>query len=103
MLGRVDEDARNQFFERDPNSNRWTIKQKEGQSTIVTPSSNPRLSLIGVLENKINANQQAIPSYEMFVDLIYRMLAYNPEERISPAECLEHPFILTELRNETNT
>merc|ERR1719330_481477 len=49
-----------------------------------------------VLENKINSNRQATQSYVLFVDLIYRMLAYNPEERISPVDCLLHPFIDTD-------
>ena len=30
----------------------------------------------------------------MFVDLIYRMLAYDAEDRIKPEEALNHPFIL---------
>jgi serine/threonine protein kinase len=31
----------------------------------------------------------------MFVDLIYRMLAYDAEDRIKPEEALNHPFILS--------
>lgn len=101
MLNLIEEEQRNQFFEKDLN-NRWTIKQKEDQSIIVVPSTNPRASLIKVLENKINSNQQAIPSYEMFVDLIYKMLAYTPEERITPEACMLHPFITTELGSRHN-
>jgi serine/threonine protein kinase len=28
-----------------------------------------------------------------FMDLLYRMLEFNPMKRISPSEILEHPFI----------
>mmetsp|Transcript_13340 Transcript_13340/g.16868 ORF Transcript_13340/g.16868 Transcript_13340/m.16868 type:complete len:109 (-) Transcript_13340:96-422(-) len=92
MLNSVSEEHRNNFFERGLDS-KWTIKQKEDQSTVIIPSSNPIDSLMGVLENKINSNRQARQSYVMFVDLISKMLAYNPEERISPEDCLLHPFI----------
>jgi dual specificity tyrosine-phosphorylation-regulated kinase 1 len=101
MLERIEDEQRIQFFEKDFR-NRWTIKQKEDNSSIVTPSINPKASLIKILENKINANQQAAASYEMFVDLIFKMLAYNPEARISPEECMLHPFITTELGSRQN-
>jgi len=101
MLERIEDEQRIQFFEKDFR-NRWTIKQKEDSSSIVTPSINPKASLIKILENKINANQQAAASYEMFVDLIFKMLAYNPEARISPEECMLHPFITTELGSRQN-
>ena len=32
-------------------------------------------------------------NYELFVDLVYRMLAYDPKERIKPDEALNHAFI----------
>ncbi len=32
-------------------------------------------------------------SYALFEDLVARMLALNPDERITPAEALLHPFI----------
>lgn len=32
--------------------------------------------------------------YELFIDLVSRMLTYDPEQRISPVEALAHPFIL---------
>jgi serine/threonine protein kinase len=95
MLDRVEEEQRSQFFDRDVSNSHWTIKQREGRD-IVAPSTNPRASLIQVLEEKINTNQQNIKTYEMFVDLLHRMLAYNPEDRITPEECLLHPFIVTE-------
>ena len=38
-----------------------------------------------------NINEIAI-EYEQFVDLIMRMLVFEPEKRIRPAEALKHPF-----------
>jgi serine/threonine protein kinase len=32
-------------------------------------------------------------NYELFVDLVYKMLAYEPDQRITPAEAMAHPFI----------
>lgn len=102
MLDRVEEDHVAQFFERTIN-NRWTIKQKEEKSVIVTPSTNPRASLLKILENKIIANHQMMISYEMFVDLIHKMLTFTPETRITPEDCLLHPFITTELGSRQHT
>lgn len=105
MLNRVEDEQRTQFFERLPN-NRWTLRQKEEAATnsslLVVPSIDPIASLMEVLENRISANQQAMSSYESFVDLIFRMLAYNPEERITPEEAMLHPFIVTELGSRQN-
>ena len=101
MLDKVGEEQRDQFFVRDPNNNnQWTIKQKEDQTGIVIPSTNPSNSLMTVLANRINQNQNqqgAMSGYAMFVDLIYKMLIYNPEQRITPQDCMLHPFITTEL------
>lgn len=32
-------------------------------------------------------------NYDLFVDLLFKMLAYHPEDRIKPSEALEHPFL----------
>eukprot|EP00536_Pseudo-nitzschia_multiseries_P015064 jgi/Psemu1/298908/fgenesh1_pm.814_\ len=32
-------------------------------------------------------------NYELFVDLIHRMLTYDPRKRIKPEEALNHPFV----------
>jgi serine/threonine protein kinase len=34
-------------------------------------------------------------NYEMFIDLVSKMLACVPEDRIKPEEVLQHPFILS--------
>lgn len=96
ILNRVEEDHRSQFFIRV--HNKWLLKQKEesinSPSLIVMPSLDPIASLMGVLENRMRSNNEPASSYESFVDLIYRMLAYNPDERITPEESMLHPFIV---------
>ena len=32
-------------------------------------------------------------NYELFINLIHRMLTYDPRERISAEEALNHPFV----------
>lgn len=103
MLHRADEQHKNQFFERV--EGRWTIKQKASEtassSTPIEPSENPIASLKDVVEKEANRKKRYSPSdaehsarqYNLFVDLIYRMLAYKVSDRIRPAEALEHPFI----------
>jgi dual specificity tyrosine-phosphorylation-regulated kinase 1 len=52
--------------------------------------------VIGAQRNRTSSESGNTPeNYKMFVDLINRMLAYEPEERISPEEALQHPFILS--------
>ena len=104
MLNKVEEDHRSQFFIRV--HNKWLLKQKEESmntpSLIVLPSIDPISSLMGVLENRMRANGQPASSYDSFVDLIYRMLAYNPDERITPEESMLHPFINNEVGSRQN-
>jgi dual specificity tyrosine-phosphorylation-regulated kinase 1 len=51
--------------------------------------------VIGAQRNRTSSESGNTPqNYKMFVDLINRMLAYDPEERIKPEEALNHPFIL---------
>jgi dual specificity tyrosine-phosphorylation-regulated kinase 1 len=67
----------------------------------VIPSSDAIKSLSEVITAGSRQKKTFPPSeaynsarnYELFIDLVYRMLAYKPEERIKPAEALNHPFI----------
>jgi serine/threonine protein kinase len=34
-------------------------------------------------------------NYEMFIDLVHKMLSYEPSERIKPFEALNHPFLVS--------
>jgi len=79
-----------QFFERDPHTQRWVLKSKEG-SERVAPSTDPILSL----GETIGTDSKSTPhDNSMFHDLIHRMLAYRPEDRITPDAAMQHPFIL---------
>jgi serine/threonine protein kinase len=52
--------------------------------------------VIGAQRNRTSSETGNTPqNYKMFVDLIYRMLAYDAEDRIKPEEALNHPFILS--------
>ena len=100
LLSRADEHHRLQFFEQVTPSGRWTIKQREN-TDIIVPSTNPIASLKSVVEKeaqrkkKYSASdeQHSARQYGLFVDLISRMLAFRPTERITPTEALQHSFI----------
>jgi serine/threonine protein kinase len=82
-------------------------KQQAGQSEesapkqIVVPSRDPISSLTEVIRAETHRKKKYPPSetgnspknYELFVDLIHRMLAFDPQHRIKPEEALRHPFI----------
>ena len=67
----------------------------------VVPSTDPVASLSSVItagaRQKTSYPQSEAynskANYEMFIDLISKMLAYLPEQRIKPADALNHPFI----------
>jgi dual specificity tyrosine-phosphorylation-regulated kinase 1 len=105
MLEQTDDQHRIHFFEQ--RQGKWTIKQTADGSPLppssspVAPSSDPITSLKFVVSKEANQKKkfsqqdsdQTARSYDRFVDLIYRMLAFNPRERITPTQALEHPFI----------
>ena len=125
MLDKASDQHRLQFFERVRNSSgkeEWTIKQYntasssrgEGASTsspsgshdIVVPSTDPIATLMEVI-GADNSRKKKYPisetgnsplNYELFVDLIFQMLAYDPRHRIKPEEALNHPFITEQSR-----
>ena len=120
MLEKANDSHRLQFFEQVHTSGgkKWTIKQqntgssRDGSSSSqqqqqqqpkqeVVPSSNPVASLTEVIRAETNRKKKYPPSetgnssrnYELFVDLIHKMLSYDPRKRISPDAALNHPFI----------
>lgn len=80
--------------------------QPDSGSVVVIPSNNPIASLSEVIRAETNRKKKYPPSetgnsprnYELFVDLIYRMLAYDPRQRIKPDEALNHPFITEQIK-----
>ena len=103
---------------------RWNIKQYNDRSSsrgggsasspqpskpsdgavVVVPSSDPVASLTEVIQAETHRKKKTQPTesgnsqrnYQLFVDLIYKMLTYDPRYRIKPEDALKHPFI-TEL------
>jgi len=54
------------------------------------------------LEDIIYAKKSDNPEHlDFFLDLVKRMLTYDPEKRIKPYEALQHPFILYGPNNKT--
>jgi serine/threonine protein kinase len=72
------------------------------ETPVLVPSPDPIATLKAVITAG-NKQQKKFPpseaynsqkNYTMFVDLVYKMLTYDPEQRIKPAEALNHPFIV---------
>lgn len=100
MLARADEHHRLQFFEQTVPGGPWTIKQRAtDDSTLIVPSTNPIESLKQVVEKEAQRKTKrsdeghSTRQYDLFVDLIYRMLTFRPNERITPTEALQHSFV----------
>lgn len=107
MLQGADDQHRDQFFEQV--EGKWTIKQiipdaaspSSQPLAPIVPSENPIASLKDVVEKEANRKKRyssldaehSARQYNLFVDLLLKMLAFRPSERISPTEALAHPFI----------
>ncbi|GAB9467406.1 hypothetical protein Gpo141_00004752 [Globisporangium polare] len=51
---------------------------------------------------RLNREEHSPEDYRLFLDLLHRMLDYNPATRITPAEALLHPFMASN-RQSTDT
>jgi serine/threonine protein kinase len=68
---------------------------------IVIPSLDPIASLNEVIKAETSRKKKYPPSetgnstrnYDLFIDLIFQMLTYDPKERIKPDQALNHPFL----------
>lgn len=122
MLEQSNDQHRLQFFEKTRSSSsgqdEWVIKQQNTGSSrggsssqqqqpqqpkqLCVPSRDPIASLTEVIRAETHRKKKYPPSetgnsarnYELFVDLINRMLSYDPRKRIKPEEALNHPFIV---------
>ena len=87
VLANMKEQQRNQFFEKKADGF-WSCKTAADANEPFVPSTNSSESLKAILRQ---SNDHA--NYDLFVDLISKMLAYRPSERITPAQALSHSFI----------
>lgn len=75
-----------------------TKRTKYPRAFLVSPSGfvfAPALKMRqGVsLSEMLHSNKPAQPELESFIDLLEHMLVYDPEQRITPRQALDHPFI----------
>lgn len=89
ILFSMRDQQRAQFFEMGQDG-QWNIKQREGKGSPILPSMNPRESLKTI----VRRSGDTAGNYDVFIDMIHRMLSYRPHERISATEALQHPFIV---------
>jgi dual specificity tyrosine-phosphorylation-regulated kinase 1 len=115
LIMKAPEQNRNQFFEQVPTSGfgggfgggfkstSWRLRSvnpsgKESSSSR-SRSSNATLSEIigaetgGPRGQRLSEEGHTPANYAVFVDLVSRMLDYDPDTRIKPEEALRHPFI----------
>ncbi|KAJ3027187.1 UNVERIFIED_CONTAM: Dual specificity tyrosine-phosphorylation-regulated kinase 1A [Siphonaria sp. JEL0065] len=58
----------------------------------------------GMPPNPLHVYASFLADYERFANLVSRMLVYDPKERITPEEALQHPFLKKPVVDrETNT
>ena len=89
MIHQVKKNRQRKFFQK--KDGKWTIKQSTGgKAEAITPSHNPKASLVEVI-TRASANENV--DHESFVDMVFQMLAYQPQNRMSPEEGLQHQFI----------
>jgi len=79
------------------------LSQQDEATTMETivPSQNPIASLSEAIQAETLRKKKSPPSetgsslqnYDLFVDLIHRMLTFDPLQRIKPQVALRHPFI----------
>lgn len=119
MLDKAGDQVKNQFFVKKPKTSQWMLRQTKPPSSSsksesssasqaepkdpIVPSTDPIASLTEIITRGQRQQKKFPPSemynsqmnYELFIDLVYKMLAYEPEKRIKPSEALSHPFITT--------
>ena len=77
------------------------LSSSSNPATLIVPSKNPAKSLMEIISAETHRKKKYPPSetgnsprnYELFVDLIQRMLTYDPGDRINPEDALNHPFV----------
>ena len=105
MIDRSTSKHRDIFFERgidEFGQSCWVMRRPPDQLSDIILSTNPLASLSSKVRAGTNRRRPYDPSaqadrsrtYDLFEDLVFRMLAYDPHERLKPMEALRHPFIV---------
>jgi len=106
MMEKTNEKNRTQYFGKDDIG--WYLKKKKGNNNtrkqrIVHPDdidTKNALSEIIIEESKKkkqnmhNEPEHSSYNYGLFIDMIEKMLKYDPSNRLTPDEALKHPFII---------
>ena len=117
IIEKASDQHRLQFFhqvEKEDGTKEWKIKvsrtkissensKNSQKDRPITPSTDPIKSLAEAIEGETSRKnrryhqpadaEQAAAIYKMFVDLVHKMLAFDPAERITPEEAMKHPYI----------
>ena len=85
-------------------------EEKGSAQSTSLPSQGTRKKLVDLVKVKmenassVQANPRASSAdYFNFLDLIQRLLIYQPEERMTPSEALLHPFLRPMYNQSVNT
>ena len=121
MLAAAGGERRDQFFQRGPDGT-WTVRAAAAPDpdpggsaaaaaaaggaasslpAVVVPSADPTRSLRAAVTREAGRKKRhasddphhSARQYDSFVDLVRRMLAYRPAERLRPDDALAHPFV----------
>mmetsp|Transcript_22305 Transcript_22305/g.25833 ORF Transcript_22305/g.25833 Transcript_22305/m.25833 type:complete len:651 (+) Transcript_22305:782-2734(+) len=93
--------TQNQDYSSSTGSKNQDYSSSIGSIAIAVPSEDPAKSLMDIISAETHRKKKYPPSetgnsphnYKLFVDLIHRMLTYDPRKRIKPEEALNHPFV----------
>ena len=100
MLNKSKFEHRALMFEEGKNTydSEWKLKKSLRP---VQPSPDPMISLLQIIGQHISRKMVMYPAdepgessscYDMFIDLIFHMLCFDPAKRITPNEALQHPY-----------
>jgi serine/threonine protein kinase len=103
MLNLARDDQKLQYFELivlKDSSQVWCLKQREDRDPVI-PSTCPLQSLSDAIgpEAAKKKRESTYPTgntpenYQLFIDLISKMLSLRPDQRLKAQEALNHPFI----------